>query len=153
PFTPLDRFVMELFRTINPNSGSFSALGRARQLLSSEFSSITTPHLAASMDPRHWSSPHEFDPDRYKAVPTSADDGEARAKKAAPPACPSSKASSPVTAGATVAMPTSGFGAVHSEIDGVPPPVADTAGYAPWGFGYRRCPGEHLTVEFIKELL
>jgi hypothetical protein len=31
--------------------------------------------------------------------------------------------------------------------------VIDTAGYAPFGFGYRRCAGEHITVEFIKEFL
>ena len=31
--------------------------------------------------------------------------------------------------------------------------MCDTAGYAPFGFGYRRCGGELLTVEFIKELL
>jgi hypothetical protein len=31
--------------------------------------------------------------------------------------------------------------------------VVDTAGYAPFGFGYRRCAGELLTVEFIKEFL
>ncbi len=31
--------------------------------------------------------------------------------------------------------------------------MCDAAGYAPFGFGYRRCGGEHFTVEFIKELL
>jgi cytochrome P450 len=128
-------------------------LTRARQLLSSEFSSITTPHLAASMDPRHWSNPREFNPDRYKAAPTSADDGEQRAKKAGLARCPFAKESLPAKDGRNVAMTNSGFGAVYSEIDGVPHPVIDTAGYAPFGFGYRRCAGEHLTVAFIKEFL
>jgi hypothetical protein len=153
PFTPLDRLVMELFRTINPNSGSLSTLKRARQVLASEFSSIATPHLAASMDPRHWGNPHEFDPDRYETAPTSADDGEARAEKAGLARCPFSKESFPVKDGRNVEMTNSGFGAVYSEINGVPHPVVDTAGYAPFGFGYRRCAGEHLTVEFIKEFL
>jgi hypothetical protein len=31
-FTPLDRFVMELFRTISPNGGSLSSLTRRHQL-------------------------------------------------------------------------------------------------------------------------
>ena len=38
-------------------------------------------------------------------------------------------------------------------VDGEPYPVCDTAGYAPFGFGYRRCAGEYLTVEFVKEFL
>ncbi len=42
---------------------------------------------------------------------------------------------------------------MYSEIDGKSHPVVDTAGYAPFGFGYRRCAGEHLTMEFIKEFL
>ena len=153
PFTPLDRLVMELFRTINPNARSLSTLQRARQVLASEFSSISTPHLAASMDPRHWSNPHEFDPDRYRSAPTSAEDGEARAKEAGLARCPFSKESFPVKDGRKVEMTNSGFGAVYSEVDATPHPVVDTAGYAPFGFGYRRCAGEHLTVEFTKEFL
>jgi len=30
---------------------------------------------------------------------------------------------------------------------------ADPLGYAPFGFGYRRCPGEFLTLNFIKDVL
>ena len=153
PFTPFDRFVMELFRTINPNVGSLSTLKRTRQLLASEFSSIMTYHLRASKDPRHWSNPHEFDPDRYKTAPTSADNDEARVKEIGLARCPFSKESFPVKDGRHVEMTNSAFGAVYSEINGTPRPVVDTAGYAPFGFGYRRCPGELLTVEFIKEFL
>jgi len=153
PFSPLDRFVMELFRTINPNAGSLSTLKRARHLLGTKFSSIATPHLAASMDLRHWTNPHEFDPDRYKKVPTSADNDEARIRKIGLAGCPFGKESLPVKDGRNVEMTNSAFGAVYSEIDGIPHPVVDTAGYAPFGFGYRRCAGEHLTVEFIKEFL
>jgi hypothetical protein len=35
PFTPLERFVMELFRTIVPNGGSISALAEVRTSLMS----------------------------------------------------------------------------------------------------------------------
>lgn len=38
-------------------------------------------------------------------------------------------------------------------VDGTTYPVCDTAGYAPFGFGYRRCPGELLNVEFVKAFL
>lgn len=153
PFTPLDRFVMELFRTINPNGGSLSQIGRMRQLLPSQFSSVTTPHLPASMDPRDWSDPYEFDPDRYQTAPTAADNDEARCKEIGLARCPFSKESFPVKDGRKVEMTNSAFGAVYSEIDGVPHPVVDTAGYAPFGFGYRRCAGEHITMEFVKEYL
>jgi cytochrome P450 len=47
----------------------------------------------------------------------------------------------------------SAFGAVHGVVDGTAYPVCDTAGYAPFGFGYRRCAGEQLTTEFLKEFL
>jgi hypothetical protein len=38
-------------------------------------------------------------------------------------------------------------------VDGIAYPVCDTAGYAPFGFGYRRCAGEQLTTEFVKDFL
>lgn len=50
-------------------------------------------------------------------------------------------------------MTNSAFGAVYGVVDGTAYPVCDTAGYAPFGFGYRRCAGEQLTTEFLKELL
>jgi len=153
PFTPLDRFVMELFRTINPNSGSLSQLQRMRHLLPSDLSAIRTLHLPASMSPQQWENPAEFDPDRYKTAPTSADNDEARVKQMGLARCPFSKESFPVKDGRKVEMTNSAFGAVYSKIDGKPHPVVDTAGYAPFGFGYRRCAGEHLTMEFIKEYL
>ncbi|HEX6655798.1 MAG TPA: hypothetical protein VF153_06265, partial [Candidatus Limnocylindria bacterium] len=51
-FTPLDRFVMELFRIISPNGGSFSTLEARRHALGSAYSGILTSHPATSRDPR-----------------------------------------------------------------------------------------------------
>ena len=31
--------------------------------------------------------------------------------------------------------------------------MPDTAGYAPFGFGYRRCPGELFTIGFVRDFL
>ena len=153
PFTPLDRFVMELFRTIVPNEGSLSSLKRSHQLLGPLFSTIITSHRAASMDPRHWKNPTEFDPERYKAAPISADHTEPKCNEVGLAQCPFRQKPFPVKDGRNVTMTNSGFGAVYSEIGGTPHPVVDTAGYAPFGFGYRRCAGEHITMEFIKEYL
>ena len=153
PFTPLDRFVMELFRTISPNGASVSCPERERSALGSVYTMIDTPHLATSTDPRHWVDPEAFNPDRYKQVPTSADDGEKRAKQAGLAKCPFHKGSLAVKDGRNVELTNSGYGAVYAVVDGSPQPIADTAGFAPFGFGYRRCAGEYLTVDFIKEFL
>jgi hypothetical protein len=56
PFTPLDRFVMELFRTISPNGGSVSSLGAIAQFFGAGytgFSTIITPHPETSTAPHH----------------------------------------------------------------------------------------------------
>ena len=45
------------------------------------------------------------------------------------------------------------FGSVYSRHAGRTSPVLEHAGYAPFGFGYRRCPGELLTIEVIKDFL
>jgi hypothetical protein len=153
PFTPLDRFVMELFRTITPNPGSSSAAVRRSQSLSAETGLIQTPHQPTNMDPRHWTNPEEFDPDRFKTAPTSVDNDEAKAKAAGLARCPFSKESFAIKDGRDGEIANSAYGAVYGVVDGTAYPVCDTAGYAPFGFGYRRCAGELLTVEFVKELL
>ncbi len=152
-FTPLDRLVMELFRTLNPNAGSLSTLQPQQQSLTGESSTVQTPHLPTSMDPRHWCDPRAFDPDRYLTAPTSVDNDEERVAKAGLARCPFPKESFAFKDGREGAVTNSGYGAVYGVVDGKTYPIIDTAGYAPFGFGYRRCAGEYLTVEFIKEFL
>ena len=78
PYTPLELFVMELFRTISPNGGSISALEDARQANAGDnygdsasphlrfevpyqrHSYINSPHTSTSFDPRHWLDPQRF---------------------------------------------------------------------------------------------
>jgi cytochrome P450 len=153
PFTPLDRLVMELFRVISPNGGSLSMLHRRHALLGEGFIGIVTPHPEANMDRRHWLNPTEFDPSRYKNAPTTVDNDEAKCGEMGLASCPFDEEAFPVKDGRKVEMTNSVFGTVYSEINGTPYPLCDTAGYAPFGFGYRRCAGEQLTVEFVKEFL
>ena len=153
PFTPLERFVMELLRVITPNPGSLSRLQGNNKLLGLSSSAIVTPHLPANMDPRQWKNPTEFDPDRFKTARTSADNDEARAKQIGLERCPFSKEAFPVKDGRKVEITNSVFGAAYSEVDGKPHPVVDTAGYASFGFGYRRCPGELLSMDLLKTFL
>jgi cytochrome P450 len=42
---------------------------------------------------------------------------------------------------------------VYGIVDGRHYAVVDHAGYAPFGFGYRRCAGEHLSVDVFKDVL
>ncbi|MET7398812.1 hypothetical protein ABZS66_35520 [Dactylosporangium sp. NPDC005572] len=111
---------------------------------------ILTSHVAASTDPRHWERPLEFDPGRYRSAPTSAD---ARSGAAGLARCPFEPASFAVRDGRDVVLVNGEFGAVYSVAGGVASPVCDSAGYAPFGFGYRRCPAELLTVAFMKDVL
>ncbi len=153
-FTPLGRLVMELFRVINANDGSASIPKNVRRNLNEDiFNAVITPHAPASMSPIHWSNPTEFDPGRYNGVALSSDDGEARAKAAGLAGCPFAKTEFKVKDGRDVVITNSPFGADYPVVDGVAHPVADTAGYPPNGFGYRRCPGEQMSEEFMKEYL
>jgi cytochrome P450 len=151
-FTPLDRFVMELFRTISPNPGSLSRL-KTLQELGPGHAIMITPHPTTSRDPRHWCNPDAFDPDRYTLAPTTADNGESRCEEVGLAHCPFPPAPFAITDGRRAEVTNSVFGAAYGVVDGIPYPVCDTAGYAPFGFGYRRCPGELLTVAFIKAFL
>ena len=171
PYTPLEMFVMELFRTISPNGGSISAMSDTRQLGSSDnygdslspfvrfglpyerSGYIISPHTSTSFDPRHWSNPQQFDPGRYRDVPTSAQVDEAKSKQIGFAKCPFDLTTMKVADGRNAAMANSAFGTVFGVVDGKPLPVCDYAGFAPFGFGYRRCPGEQLTIQVFEDFL
>jgi len=155
-FSRLDRFVMELFRTISPNDGSISALPARQQAFGTGytgFSTIITPHPETSRDPRHWNNPNDFDPDRYKQAPTSEQNDETRCKQVGLAQCPFSREAFRVKDGRQASITNSAFGAVYARVDDQAYPVCDDAGYAPLGFGYRRCAGEFLNNGFFKDLL
>lgn len=151
PFTPLDRFVMELFRTISPNTGSISAIKEVREPRYNRHGYIITPHKPTSFEPRHWHNPTEFDPDRYKNAPTSDQMDEAKSKEIGFAQCPFHKENFAVKDGRDTEMTNSIFGTVYNTTDGQAYPVCDYAGYAPFGFGYRRCAGELFTIEVFKD--
>jgi hypothetical protein len=166
PYTPLELLVMELFRTISPNGGSFSTITSARA--SSFYGGsplaqfgvpleghpyMITPHTETSFDTRLWKEPQRFDPTRYLNVPTSADIDEAKCKQIGLPSCPFDITTLPVSDGRKTGITNSGFGTVFAVSDGKPAPLCDYAGFAPFGFGYRRCPGEQLTIDVFEDFL
>jgi hypothetical protein len=171
PFTPLEMFAMELFRVISPNGGSISAISDARQAGQSDkygdsispfvrfglpyerSGYMISPHTSTSFDPIHWTNPLQFDPGRYRNPPTSAQVDEAKCKQIGFAKCPFDLTSMKVSDGRNAAMANSAFGTVFGIIDGKPLPVCDYAGFAPFGFGYRRCPGEQLTIQVFEDFL
>ncbi len=83
-FPPLERFVMELFRTISPNAGSISAITETRPPAFERHGFIVSPHTSTSHDPVQWPNPDDFDPSRYEHAPTSQDIDEARIQSDGP---------------------------------------------------------------------
>lgn len=165
PFTPLELLVMELFRTISPNGGSISAIHDARTSAYGaspherfgspleRHSYISTPHTSTSMDPVHWKDPEVFDPERYLHVPTSAEINDEKCRQIGLARCPFDITNFDVKDGRKAEITNSGFGTVFGVVDGTNHPVCDYAGFAPFGFGYRRCPGEQLTIQVFEDFL
>jgi cytochrome P450 len=165
PYTPLEMFVMELFRTISPNGGSISTIEDARTsaygasphkrfgLPFERHSYISTPHTSTSVDPIHWNNPEQFDPERYRSAPTSAEIDEDKCRQIGLARCPFDITTFDVKDGRKAGVTNSGFGTVFGVVDGKPKPVCDYAGFAPFGFGYRRCPGEQLTIQVFEDFL
>jgi len=152
-FPPLERLVMELFRTISPNGGSISALEETRPPAYERHGYIVSPHTSTSHDPVQWNNPDEFDPSRYVHAPTSQDVDEARVRQIGLAQCPFTQTEFAVKDGRKAALHNSAFGTVFGVVDDHPLPVCDYAGFAPFGFGYRRCPGEQLTIMAFEDLL
>jgi cytochrome P450 len=165
PFPPLELFVMELFRVISPNGGSISAIHDARTtaygaspqqrfgLPLERHSYISTPHTSTSLDPVHWKNPNAFDPQRYVQVPTSAQINDDKCRQIGLARCPFDITNFEVKDGRKANITNSGFGTVFGVVDGTSHPVCDYAGFAPFGFGYRRCPGEQLTIQVFEDFL
>jgi hypothetical protein len=165
PYTPLELLVMELFRTISPNGGSISTIQDARttaygasphQRFGLPFernSYISTPHTSTSFDPTHWKDPAQFDPKRYLNLPTSAEVDEDKCRQIGFARCPFDITTFEVKDGRKAGLSNSGFGTVFGVVDSKPLPVCDYAGFAPFGFGYRRCPGEQLTIQVFEDFL
>ena len=165
PYTPLELLVMELFRTISPNGGSISTIQDARttaygasphQRFGLPFernSYISTPHTSTSFDRTHWKDPNQFDPKRYLNLPTSAEVDEDKCRQIGFARCPFEITTFEVKDGRKAGLSNSGFGTVFGVVDGQPLPVCDYAGFAPFGFGYRRCPGEQLTIQVFEDFL
>ena len=99
----------------------------------------------------HWENPTTFDPDRYNAAPTSQEIDETKCKQIGFAKCPFSSEPFEVQDGRKATIDNSGFGTVFGVVDGKPLPVCDYAGFAPFGVGYRRCPGEQLTIQVFED--
>jgi hypothetical protein len=165
PYSPLELYVMELFRVISPNGGSISAIKDARTsaygaspqekfgVPLERHSYISTPHTSTSMNPVHWRDPSGFDPTRYLGVPTSAQITEDKCRQIGLARCPFDITNFEVKDGRKVNVTNSGFGTVFGVAEGKSLPVCDYAGFAPFGFGYRRCPGEQLTINVFEDFL
>ena len=140
----LGPFVMELFRFIAPNPGSFSAspMFRKSPVTGSE-GYVLTAHASACRDRRHWQDPDAFDPGRF---------GQ-HVEAQIPTGCPFEITRMRVKDGRNVDMTNTPFGTVYGERDQTPMTVLDYPGYAAFGFGYRRCAGELFTVEVFKDLI
>jgi cytochrome P450 len=149
----LARFVMELFRVIMPNAGSLSRVEEVGTPHHESQVFVLAPHVATSFDPLHWHNPNAFDPDRYEIIPTSDQIDQIRCEQIGFARCPFDQVTFEVKDGRNVGLTNDGFGTVYPVVDDKPVPVCEQAGFAPFGFGYRRCPGEQFTIKVFESFL
>ena len=174
-FSLQDRFVMEAFRVASPNGGSMSHMEplrsdsdstkvipsgkggcihmQERNKGSQEVvqNHITHTHPSNSNDPFNWKTcPMKFAPERYHEHKAASSENPPGSDSVNPKLFPVDPL---VTIeNAKVKLTNSAFGTVYPEVDGTAHPVYDHVGYAPFGFGYRRCPGELFTIDLFKDL-
>jgi hypothetical protein len=108
PFTPLERFVMELFRVITPNGGSISALTEVRTPPYERHGYVATPHASTSFDPVQWNDPDSFNLDRYNEAPTSHDIDDTKCGQMGFSRCPFEQTSFAVKDGRKASIHNSG---------------------------------------------
>ena len=100
PFTPLQRFVMELSGVISPNGGSISSLQQLGMREPERHGYAIMPYfLSGKHRSQALENPLAFDPERYKNAPASDQIGKERAKAIGFARCPFEKASFPVKDG------------------------------------------------------
>ena len=143
---------MELFRTISPNGGSISAVEEMRSPPFERHGYMVSPHQRRASI-RALEESGQVRSDRYNAAPTSHQIDEAKCEQIGFAQCPFDATTFDVKDGRKAAMHNSAFGTVYGIVDGKPLPVCDYAGFAPFGFGYRRCPGEQLTIQVFEDFL
>ena len=161
-FSPLDYYTFELFRVIVPNGASISAYEATGQYSDSVYEINAHSHVTMANSPIHWEdsvrqdngfNKAPFNPDRYQDVLMSNEINLAGLKQGLGiSACPYQPSAITTEDGRTIENNL--FGTTYSKTaEGVTCPVIETAGYPPFGFGYRRCPGEILTVNVFKTFL
>ncbi len=144
---------MELFRTITPNGGSISALAEVRTPPFERHGYIVTPHKSTSLDPVQWKDPETIRSGSLQQRADKPRDRRSALRRIGFAKCPFDQTSFEVSDGRKATIHNSGFGTVYGIVDGKPLPVCDHAGFAPFGFGYRRCPGEQLTIQVFEDFL
>src|SRR4029077_16071997 len=135
PFTPLERFVMELLRVITPNSGSLSRIDEIGTSRHERPAYLLSPHAVTNLNRIHWKDHDKFNPDRYNTVSTSDQIDEAACEQMGFVRCPFERTTFDVRDAGLVVLNKSRFGRVFVVVNGKPVPVCDHAGFAPFGFG------------------
>lgn len=166
-YTELDYLTLELFRITMPNGASvsryygMSPIGGSLGDKVDEIALHTHYHPANS--PTHWEDavaiPNStlnnapFNPDRYKNITLANEVDEEALKKAGSLAkCPFDHSKLETADGRSIE--NNAFGTTFAKTkEGKACPMVETAGYSPFGFGYRRCPGELLTLDVFKTVL